>query len=236
MKPVLTFVHGAMGSGVAMQPLAQVLEPYAAVEAPDLLGHGGRPVPERFSVEELAGDLVATLDARGIEATFLLGYSSGGYLALYIARHFPRRVLGVCTLATKYVFDAATVRLWTRICDPGWIARSDHRFPGLLTRLHAPQDWTLMARRHAAWFRELGEAAPLSEADLRAIEAPALVSSGEADQIVPWAETIALARLLRCKVLAFHGQAHPIEDIPLASVAEGVGNWLTAAAGRAERR
>ena len=79
--------------------------------------------------------------ARNLERTYLFGYSSGGYLALYLARHYPERFIAVSGLAVKYVFDARTVAHWTHLADP---ERLQTRNPGRveeLIRTHHPQDW-----------------------------------------------------------------------------------------------
>ncbi|HEX5476803.1 MAG TPA: alpha/beta fold hydrolase, partial [Burkholderiales bacterium] len=141
MHPSLVLLHGANGAGRLLAPLAEPLRAFAAVETPDLLGHGGRPVPERFSVAEFAADVLAYLDARGIERAVLFGYSFGGYLALYLARRFPERVRALCTLAAKYVFDEATVKHFSYLADPDRLRRPGNPRAKQLEQAHAPQDW-----------------------------------------------------------------------------------------------
>ena len=50
-----------------MRPLAEAFAQFTQTRAPNLIGHGGRPVPERFSIPEFAADVVECLDREGID-------------------------------------------------------------------------------------------------------------------------------------------------------------------------
>ncbi|MBC8022406.1 MAG: alpha/beta fold hydrolase [Burkholderiales bacterium] len=228
----MIFLHGANSAGAELAPLAEALRPYETVRTPDLMGHGGRPIPERIAMRDLADDLVAWMDAERIESDVLGGYSFGGTLALYVARHHPDRVRGVVALAAKHVFDAATLEHWTHLVTHERLARL--QFPwgprtAELARIHAPNTWQEVADANARIFASLREAPPLTEADLRAIRAPVMIVSSNLDQIVPWAETLALGKLIPASHIAmFHGPAHPLRAIPLAAIARTIGEWLDA--------
>jgi len=220
-------LHGANGSGELLLPLAAAMRPYAVVETPNLIGHGGRPVPERLSVRELAEDVVTYMDGRNIARAFVFGYSFGGYIALYLARHFPQRLLGVCVLAVKYVFDAGTVRHFTYLADPERLRRPGNRRPVELTQTHYPQDWVAITTNNRNLFTELGARPALSDEDLRSIAVPALILSADQDQIVPLPETLALGKLIpNSRVAIFRGQAHPLLACPLPFIASTMATWL----------
>lgn len=71
------------------------------------------------------------------------------------------------------------------------------------------------------------EMAPLADADLRSIEAPVLVVSSNRDQIVPWEESLALAKLIpRSEVAMFYGAAHPLAVVPVLPVARVIAGWM----------
>ncbi len=64
----------------------------------DARGHGesGKPhEPELYTLRRRARDVVAVLDALGIDTAEVLGYSLGGWTALGLACHFPDRVRAV---------------------------------------------------------------------------------------------------------------------------------------------
>lgn len=225
--PQVVVIHGANGSAAEIEPLSAALRPYAEVAAPDLIGHGGRPVPELFTLRELADDVVRWLDARGIRRAFLVGYSVGGLVALLIARHFPQHVAGVCCIATKTVIDEATVGHWTYLASVERLGRPGNPRAAQLEKTHAPQDWRDVARANQRFFAELGRAPPIDAAALGAIRAPVMLVSSNRDPLVPWAETLALARLIPgSKLVMFYGLAHPIAQVPVHSVARVIHDWI----------
>jgi pimeloyl-ACP methyl ester carboxylesterase len=226
----MIFLHGANSGGVELAPLVEAMKPYATVRAPDLLGHGGRPIPDRIATRELADDVLAWMDAEGIESDVVGGYSFGGTLALYLARHHPQRVRGVIALAAKHRFDAETMRHWTYLVGHERLAGM--KFPWgtrieELARIHAPNPWQAVADLNARLFATLAKAPPLTEADLRAIAPPVMIVSSNLDQIVPWAETLALGKLIPASHVAmFYGPAHPLRAIPLPAIARTIDEWM----------
>jgi pimeloyl-ACP methyl ester carboxylesterase len=225
MLPPLVLLHGANGRGQAIRSLVQPLAPLQ-VHTPDMVGHGGRALPERLSIADMAADVVAFMDRKAIRRAVVGGYSVGGYVALYAARHYPQRVSGVVTLATKWIFDERTVAHLTHLADPERLSREGNPRAAQLEAAHHPQDWRRVTEAIRQLFRDLGARAPLSEDDLRAIGKPALVLSSEEDQLVPRDEALALAKLLGCPVKLMPGQCHPLSAVPLATVGQAIKNWV----------
>jgi pimeloyl-ACP methyl ester carboxylesterase len=220
-------LHGANGSRETMRPLVNPLRTYARIETPNLIGHGGRPVPPQFSVRECADDIVAYLDERNIARTFVCGYSFGGYIALYLARHFRERVRAVCTLATKYVFDEPTVRRFTYLANPERLNQPGNPVPAQQTAMHYPESWVAVMTQNARLFADLGTNPAITDEDMRAVSVPVLLVSSDQDQLVPAAETVALSRLLPdSRVVMFHGKAHPLEVVPCEAIARVIGDWM----------
>ncbi len=227
-KPPIVILHGAQGTGAIMKPLADELGECAEAFTPNMLGHGGREVPEVLTLESLAADVIAQMDAAGLQRAYLFGFSSGGILALYLARHFAERFHGVCALAAKYVFDARTVSHWTYMISFERLERPGSKRPEELARDHAPQDWKKVVSMNRAMFVEFGKKPPLSDLDLQAITIPALLFSSNEDQIVPLEETLALGRLIpNSKSVIFHGQCHPFHVVPVPAVAKAICNWIS---------
>lgn len=225
--PLLTMLHGANGSDKYIQPLADALRPYADIETPNLLGHGGRPVPERFSIKAWADDIIDYLNERDIDRTYMLGYSFGGYTALYIARHYPERLMGICTIAAKYIYDQRTVHRFAFMSDPERIAEFDASRLERLSDAHSPQNWVEITGKTKLLFEELGKNPALTEEDLQSIDIPTLIISSDHDQIVSWPETIELSKcILGSRLMMFHGPAHPLHVTPLEAIAKAVGTWI----------
>lgn len=227
MSLPIIVLHGANGSARNISPLVDALAGFGTrVVAPDLLGHGGRAVPDRLTIEAMGSDLLAWMDQQGMARAVLAGYSHGGYLALWMARHHPARVAGVFCLATKFVFDVDSVAKWLYLSEIQRLETLPDNRPALLAERHAPQDWQLVLERNRQLWRDLVVKAPLQREDIAAINVPALVVSGDADQVVSMPETGELARLLRTKAMMFRGPAHPIEVVPLGQLAEVMRRWM----------
>lgn len=221
----MIIIHGVSSCGEEMAPLAAALAPHGATRSPDLLGHHGRPIPERFTIRDFAGDLIAYMDREGVERDFLIGYSFGGYLALYLARHFPERVIGACALASKMVFDAETANQWMQLADPDRYRRQG-RGPEL-TKMHAPQDWTQLIRTNRVLWEELGRDPALREEDYAAIKVPVMLVTSNRDVVSSWDEMLKLGKVIPdCHLAMFYGKAHPLSSVPVPSVAQAIAQWM----------
>ena len=221
----LVLLHGANGGSVEIEPLRIALSDYFEVSTPDWLGHGGRPVPKDIDVPALAADFIDWMDGRGIASAWIAGYSLGGYVALYMARHFPERVEGVMALACKVILDAPTIRYWTYLAGVGRLEGSERAKQ--LERTHAPNDWRDGARLNQRLFEALGKAPALDEKALGEIACPVMLVNGDRDQLVPWGETVALGKLIaRSKLGKFYGLAHPIRLVPVFAVARALHGWV----------
>ena len=224
--PALILLHGANGCAAELEALAVPLREYARVLVPDLPGHGGRPLPERLSIEGAAADVLALLDREGIERAFFVGYSLGGYAALYLARHQPARTLGACAIATKLAIDAATVKHWVYLAQPARLSRPGNPRAGELLRAHG-RDWPKVTLANAAFFADLGRRPELTDADLAAIERPVLMVNSNRDSLVSWDETVQAATRIRgSRLVMFYGMAHPFRNVPANPVGRALGAWV----------
>jgi pimeloyl-ACP methyl ester carboxylesterase len=223
--PKLLMLHGSRGTYRELLPVAEALREYCNPILPNMLGHGGRDIPARFSVKEMAEDVLVQMDAHGVEAMHCFGYSFGGYVALYLARHFPERIKGVCTLATKVRFDEQTISLWTKLSS---VDRVRGRQSDLMDQRHPGQEWERLVEGLAALYRRLGEMPELSVHDLANITVPALTISADKDQLVPWSESLELGYSMpKSQGFTFAGQAHPLSIVPTGLLASVIGRWLT---------
>jgi 3-oxoadipate enol-lactonase len=100
--PRVLLLHGwAFDSLSAWHRLVPLLAGEVRVLAVDLRGHGKTDrIRERFSVEDLADDVAAVLDAIGPGRYTVVGYSLGGLVARRLARRQPARVERLVLAAT----------------------------------------------------------------------------------------------------------------------------------------
>lgn len=227
MKPILVILHGVSGSAGEMAPLAKPLSAWFDVRVPNLLGHGGRPVPEGYALQDMADDLVSWLDSEGIGPAHFLGYSLGGYLAFYLARHQPQRVKSVSGIVVKHVFDEAALSYIAYLADPDRLGRLGNPRKDELIAVHGEGNWINVTKNTAALFEGFGRGLPLDESDIRAISTPALVLSGDRDPLVSEAETRALAALLlNARLGLFPGPSHPLKVVPLLDAVRAVKTFV----------
>lgn len=93
--PVVILLHGGMGHSGNWSHQLPALAGYRAVLI-DSRGHGRSTRDDRpYSYQLMAGDVVAVMDAAGIERAALVGWSDGACTALVLADQAPQRVDGV---------------------------------------------------------------------------------------------------------------------------------------------
>lgn len=190
----LVVLHGALQSKAALEPLRAALGSEVDVIALDLVGHGGRYVPDVLGTNDLARDVLAQLDEAGVRSAHFYGYSLGGYVALFLARHAPDRVRSVFAHATKLAWTPAVAEREAAALDPDVVASRAPKFAAALERTHAPQDWRRLATRFAELMRRLGERPDLTPDDMKAISCPVLLAVGDRDVLVTLDETAEAAR------------------------------------------
>src|SRR5690606_34903481 len=111
-------------------------------------GHGGTPLPrEPFTIRRFAEQTLKWMDGRGIARADFLGYSMGGYVALYIARHHPERVSKVFTLSTKFLWTPEIAERERRNLDPELIQRKAPEFGKALSERHGEPGWKQLVEK-----------------------------------------------------------------------------------------
>ena len=92
-KPPLVALHGLIGSGACLSPLASTLEGDFDVILPDARGHGQSSAPASgYSYSALAADVIGLIEKLELDAPILLGHSMGGLTAALVAS-LPASVL-----------------------------------------------------------------------------------------------------------------------------------------------
>ncbi len=124
-QPLFLMLHGLTGHRDDFRRQLPQLADLGWILAPDLRGHGdftktGRA--ETFHFERLLDDVVALLDAEGVERCDLLGHSFGGMVALRFALAHPERVASLVLMSTApFAPDGYSRELFEKV---GAIARS----------------------------------------------------------------------------------------------------------------
>lgn len=98
----------------------------------DLPGHGKTQVldDECYTMASTATAIIQLLDQLKIDQCFLIGYSMGGRLALYLTLYFPQRFIKVILESTSPGLTTETAKL-ARIKSDAQIARKLTRIVNL---------------------------------------------------------------------------------------------------------
>ena len=153
-------LHGVTGHGARFRDLAERGLPELRWLAPDLRGHGRSTWDAPWGAEQHVDDLLAVLDAEGIERCAVVGHSFGGFLATHLAARAPKRV-SVAALIDPAIAQSGQEMLEaaeeTRR-DEGWEsreealrARSEGRPPQALPYIASDLDEALEQGADGRW-------------------------------------------------------------------------------------
>lgn len=162
------------GNGEEHGYFANQMEPFSAarrVIALDSRGHGRTPRGDApFTLRQFAEDLLAFMDARGLEKADLLGFSDGANVAMLFALAHPERVDRLVLNGGN--LDASGIKRTTQLpIEIGYrIARFFAR-------------WSPKARANAEMLRLMVDDPAIPAADLAKISAPTLVVAGTDDMV-----------------------------------------------------
>lgn len=210
--PPLLFVHGFPLDHEQWRPQLESLTAWHCI-APDLRGvRGGAAPAAGYSMGGYADDLVAVLDAAGIERAVCCGLSMGGYVLFELLRRHPERVGGLILCDTKAEADtpegrAGRDQLMQVAEREGAAAIVERLLPKLVgptTRASRPrvvESVRAMASRLevaglVGALRAMKER-PDSGPVLEQIQVPTLVVCGSEDEITPAAGMRAMVQRIR---------------------------------------
>jgi pimeloyl-ACP methyl ester carboxylesterase len=125
----LVLLHGYTDSCTSFAPLVPLLPAGLRVLAPDQRGHGASSKDlASYTMADFAADVVAFLDALGIERATLVGHSLGGHIAQRVAIEHPERVDRLVLIGAMASLDhpgavafAEEVRRLVDPIDPGFV-------------------------------------------------------------------------------------------------------------------
>jgi pimeloyl-ACP methyl ester carboxylesterase len=190
----LVLIHG--GGSTIRSSFGSILPELAKtnqVIAVELQAHGHTPDIDRpLSFEQDADDVAALLGQLHIEKANIMGFSNGGTTSLQIAIRHPQLVNKLVLLAATYRRDGM---------PPGFFDGFDHatlaNMPKALqdAYLEANPDPKGLQRMFDRDVARMAAFKDISDSNIQAIEAPALVINGDVDVVRP-EHALALSRTL----------------------------------------
>lgn len=226
-QPAILFVHGFPLDRTQWAPMLDALDGTFRI-APDLRGFGASDAPDLgYSMATYAADLIALLDALGVERVVVCGLSMGGYIAFELARRAPDRLRGLVLMDTRAEPDSPDARrnrdaTAQQARDRGPSPIADAMLGRLLSE-RTPRTvaervrGTIMATPVAGLVGALGAMRdrPDSTGLLADLTLPTLVIVGEDDSITPPTDARRLAEAIpNARLAIVSGAAHlpPIEQ------------------------
>jgi pimeloyl-ACP methyl ester carboxylesterase len=244
----LLLIQGLGWSAEMWYSLVPVLEKTHRVIRYDGRGIGRSDVPAGpYPIELMADDAIAVLAAAGVEKAHVLGVSLGGIVAQEVALRHPDRVtslilgcthpggqetvwpdpevMAVLKSRADMPFDeavrAAVKFAYSPACDPAVIEADMKR------RLELP---TSPVGYEGQLLGGLGYQGTLPR--LKALDVPALVFTGDADQMVPPQNSATLAEAIPdSRLVTIPGAGHVVFTEQAAAVATAVTAFLTGIGG-----
>lgn len=223
----LVLLHGFPFNRSMWREQARAFGETCRVVAPDLRGQGETTLGEGASaatMEEMAADVAALLDALGVGRAVVCGLSMGGYVALAFCRAFPARVGALVLADTRAQADTDEARRTReetarRALEEGMAPIAEAMLPKLLsaeTLERRPEvvgrvrEMMLAAKPEGAAAALRGMALRRDQTDLlREIEAPTLIVVGREDALTPPAEAEAMRdRVGGSRLVVVEGAGH----------------------------
>ncbi len=247
--PPLLLVNGYAATSQDWDPgFVEALASSFEVICPDNRGVGGSELGEgKLTIDGMAADLEAVLDALVVGRAVVVGWSMGGFVAQRLAVRAPERVAALALLATDPGGPdsiPADPAVWARLTDrsgsdreqasrlisllfpPPLAAEIDAEFGAIVAAARAalsPQ--TLLAQEAAmdAWHRDGSSAGTLDGAPTPLREGTrVLIAHGEEDVVIPSANATPLAaHFPTAQVELFPGCGHALmaqECQPIANL------------------
>jgi pimeloyl-ACP methyl ester carboxylesterase len=224
----LLLLHGALGTGQQFQPLREQLATRFNTHHLTFGGHGERSSESTpFSIPEFARQTLQWLDDHKQEDINIFGYSMGGYVALYLARHHPSRVRKIFTLATKFDWSPESAAREVKMLDAEKISAKLPDFARSLALRHGESTWKKVLERTAAMMLEMGADKPLKDEDFSAIGHDVLLAVGDRDKMVSIEETVeSYRKLAKGSLLVLPSTPHPLESVDAAALAAAMGKFF----------
>lgn len=213
----LLLLHGAIGARDQLVPLSDRLANDFHIHRLNFAGHGGEPPrAPAWSMASFAQEVIAYMDAHipTTEPATIFGYSMGGYVAMYIGRHFPGRITRAITLATKFHWDESIAAREVKMLDAAVIQQKVPAFAGELEKRHGSHAWKEVLQRTGAMLLEMGKDNPLKADDYALIGSPCLLLLGDRDKMVSLDETVQVYKQLPIAQLGIlPGTPHALEQV-----------------------
>ena len=233
-EPTIVFIHGSGDSSLVWKAVTERLPDQRWITL-DLSGHGqlrDLPGPESMSVGDYTAEVEKELGRRGLREVCVAGHSLGGAIALNLALNSAPVVRCLALIGTGARLRVAPQLLEMARTDPESATR-------MLDELGVASGNEELTRRYreqvpptppGILYRDLAACDAFDMmADLAAITQPAIIITGEQDQLTPPKYARFLGEHLpHAKLILIPGAGHYVPIEQPAAVAAALSSWLAA--------
>jgi non-heme chloroperoxidase len=217
----VVLLHGITDSHRSYEPVLEALPDSIRAVALTARGHGDAGKPESgYDAARMATDVVAAMDALGIERAIVVGHSMGSWTARRIAASHPDRVLGLVLAGAFATFHRPDVtgllEEFRDLGDPIDPAYARAWQDSTLARTAPERFMQMIVEETCKPPARVWEAALAGLIDDHpeppgTINAPTLLCWGERDDFVPRADQDdLLARIPGAELLVYEGGGHAL--------------------------
>jgi methylmalonyl-CoA epimerase len=219
-RPSLLVLHGAAGSTLLESaPLMRRLEPHFHLVGVDLSGHGGSSLPpdDTFTIDRLADDARAALDAVDVSTAHLFGFSMGASVALRVAHTSPARVGRLALLGANAAWTDALAQAMQARLDLDTLRRRDPARTAALESQHKHPERLFRALRR--FVGTLPDKTDEMHRTLAAVDHPTLVAALDEDPLFSLNDMLDVHdRLANARLAVLPGTRHRLAEAPLAAL------------------
>ena len=227
MKEPLLLLHGALGTKIQFKALEAKLNDNFEIHSFDFEGHGENESNHEFSMTRFAANVIDYLDKNKIEQIHVFGYSMGGYVALNVALHHPKRIKKIMTLGTKFDWTKASAEAEMKMLNPEKIEEKVPAFAKGLASIHTSNNWKEVVLKTAQMMYGLGTGSKLTSNELSNINHKVLIGIGGKDKMVSIDESKQSADILpQGELMLIEECPHPIEQVNVHEIESIILNFM----------
>lgn len=223
----LLLLHGAIGAKDQLENIKEQLAQNYNVYSLNFSGHGGEDFKTAFNIDQFTADVLLYLEEQQLEKINVFGYSMGGYVALYLAKHHSNKIGNIITLGTKFKWTPEIAVKEVKMLNTDRIEDKIPAFASSLKGRHTEALWKEVLSKTAAMMLEMGTKPPLSIQDYKDINHLCKIMLADNDEMVTEDETLEVVRSLQnASFSSIINSKHPIEKVDLVQLIEEIQSFI----------
>ncbi len=216
----LVHCHGATGAAQQFQPLIHELHDYANF-AFDFEGHGeSQPTDRPFRIEHFAENLQHFIEHHQLALARIVGYSMGGYVALWLAAHRPELIHSILTLGTNLRWSVDHAERQVRFLNADKMFEKVPAYARELELRHSRAGWRTVLEKTAEMMLDLGAQPRLGSEQYADVKCPVRYGIGDSDSMVSLDETLEAHRATaNSQLYVLPATEHPLDRVRMPLLA-----------------